>query len=65
MYAKFKIEVLNNSVLNLDIMMFFLVIFYWRAMDGHSKREVLEIFNMDKNNAIGRFLFWNRQPIGQ
>ena len=65
MYAKFKIEVLNNSELNLDIMMFFLVIFYWSAMDGHSKREVLEIFNMNKNNAIGRFLFWNRQPIGQ
>ena len=65
MYAKFKIEVLNNSELNLDIMMFFLVIFYWSAMDGHSKREVLEIFNMNKNNAIARFLFWNRQPIGQ
>ena len=67
MYAKFKIEVLNNSGLNLDIMMFELVIFYWSAMDayGHSKREVLEIFNMNKNNAIGRFLFWNRQPIGQ
>ena len=65
MYAKFKIEVLNNSGLNLDIMMFFLVIFYWSAMDGHSKREVLEIFNMNKKNAIGRFLFWNRQPIGQ
>ena len=63
MYAKFKIEVLNNSELNLDIMMFFLVI--WSAMDGHSKREVLEIFNMNKNNAIGRFLFWNRQPIDQ
>ena len=30
-----------------------------------SKREVLEIFNINKNNAIGRFLFWNRQPIGQ
>ena len=65
MYAKFQIEVLNNSELSLDIMMFFLVIFYWSAMDGHSKREVLEIFNMNKNNAIGRFLFWNRQLIGQ
>ena len=47
--------------------MFFLVIFYWSAMDayGHSKREVLEIFNINKNNGIGRYLFWNRQPIGQ
>ena len=65
--SKFKIEVLNNSRLNLDIMMFFLVIFYWSAMGayGHSKREVLEIFNINKNNGIGRLLFWNRQPIGQ
>ena len=47
--------------------MFFLVIFYWSAIDayGHSKREVLEIFNINKRNGIGRFLFWNRQPIGQ
>ena len=29
-------------------MMFTLITFYWSAMDGHSKREVLEIFNMDK-----------------
>ena len=65
MYAKFKIEVLNNSGLNLGIMMFSLIIFYWSAMDGHSKREVLEIFNMNKNNAIDRFLFLNRQAIGQ
>ena len=65
MYAKFKIEVLNNSGLNLGIMMFSLIIFYWSAMDGHSKREVLEIFNMNKNNAIDRFLFLDRQPIGQ
>ena len=28
--------------------MFTLITFYWSAMDGHSKREVLEIFNMDK-----------------
>ena len=46
-------------------MMFSLIIFIWSAMDGHSKREVLEIFNMNKKNATGRFLFWNRQPIGQ
>ena len=65
MYAKFKIEVLNNSGLNLGIMIFSLIIFYWSAMDGHSKCEVLEIFNMNKNNAIDRFLFLNRQPIGQ
>ena len=65
MYAKFKIEVLNNLGLNLGIMMFSLIIFYWSAIDGHSKREVLEIFNMNKNNAIDRFLFLNRQPIGQ
>ena len=24
-------------------------------MDGHSKREVLEIFNMNKKNVIGHF----------
>ena len=29
-------------------MMFTLITIYWSAMDGHSKREVLEIFNMDK-----------------
>ena len=28
--------------------MFTLITIYWSAMDGHSKREVLEIFNMDK-----------------
>ena len=28
-------------------MMFSFIIFYWGAMDGHSKREVLEIFNMN------------------
>ena len=32
-------------------------------MDGHSKREVLEIFNMNYKNVISSFLFLNRQPI--
>ena len=27
-------------------MMFSLIIFYWSAIDGHCKSEVLEIFNM-------------------
>ena len=39
--------------------------FYWSAMDGHSKREVLEIFNMNKKNAIARFRFLNPPPICQ
>ena len=26
-------------------------------MDGHSKREVLEIFDMNRKNVIARFLF--------
>ena len=30
--------------------MFTLITFNWSAMDGHSKREVLEIFDMDKKN---------------
>ena len=46
-------------------MMFSLLIFYWSAMDGHSKREVLEIFDIDKKNVIARCLFLNRPPIGQ
>ena len=29
-------------------MMFSLIIFDWSAMDGHSKCEVLEIFNMNE-----------------
>ena len=29
-------------------MMFSLIIFDWSAMDGHSKSEVLEIFNMNE-----------------
>ena len=27
-------------------MMFFVIVFYWSAMDGHSKRDGLEKFNM-------------------
>ena len=34
-------------------------------MDGHSKREVLEIFNMNKKDGIARFLFLTRPPTGQ
>ena len=46
-------------------MMFFLIIFHWSAMDGHSKGEVLEIFKMNKKNVIARFFSFNRLPIGQ
>ena len=46
-------------------MMLFLIIISWSAMDGHSKREMLEIFNMNKKKVIARFLFLNRPPIGQ
>ena len=45
--------------------MFFLIIFSSSAMDGHSKCEVLEIFNLNKTNVIARFLFLNRPPISQ
>ena len=34
-------------------------------MHGDSKREVLEIFNMNQKNVIARILFLNRPPIGQ
>ena len=34
-------------------------------MDGHTKREVLEILHMNKKNVIACFLFLNRPPIGQ
>ena len=41
----------------------------WSVMDGHSKREVLEVFNMNykerKKDGIARFLFLNRPPTGQ
>ena len=46
-------------------MMLFLITISWSAMDGHSKREMLEIFNMNKKKVIARFLFLNRPPIGQ
>ena len=46
-------------------MMFSLTIFYWSAVDGHFKREELEIFNTNYKNVIARFLFLNRPPIGQ
>ena len=46
-------------------MVFSLITFYWSAIDGHSKREVLEIFNMNEKNVIAIFLFLNRPPIGQ
>ena len=34
-------------------------------MDSHSKREVLEIFNISKKNVIAGFLFLNPPPICQ
>ena len=34
-------------------------------MDGHSKREVLEILNMIEKNVIALFLFLNQPLIGQ
>ena len=34
-------------------------------MVSHSKREVLEIFNMNKKNVIAGFLFFNPPPICQ
>lgn len=34
-------------------------------MDGHSKREVLEIFNTNKKHVIARFLLLNPPPICQ
>ena len=46
-------------------MMLFLIIISWSAMDGHSQREMLEIFNMNKKKVIAWFLFLNRPPIGQ
>ena len=46
-------------------MMLFLITISWSVMDGHSKREMLEIFNMNKKKVIARFLFLNRPPIGQ
>ena len=34
-------------------------------MDDHSKREVSEIFNMNKKDGIARFPFLNRPQTGQ
>ena len=34
-------------------------------MDGHFKREVLEIFNMNEENGIALFVFLNPPPISQ
>ena len=33
-------------------MIFSLTIFYWSAVDGHFKREELEIFNMNYKNLL-------------
>ena len=46
-------------------MVFSLITFYWSVMDGYSKREVLEIFNVNYKNVIARFLLLKLQPIGQ
>ena len=46
-------------------MVFSLITFYWIVMDGYSKREVLEIFNVNKRNVIARVLLLKLQPIGQ
>ena len=46
--------------------MFSLIIFYESAMDGHSKRELLEISNMNEENGTARFFFLlNPPPISQ
>ena len=66
MCAKFKIKVLTNSSLNYGIKNdIFCPNFYWSAMDGHSKREVLEILNMSYKNVIARFLLLSPPPICQ
>ena len=46
MYAKFEIKIENFEICAFK-MMFSLIIFYWSALDGHSKREELEIFQMN------------------
>ena len=40
-------------------MMFFLIIISWSTMDSHSKREVIEVFNMNKKKVFARFLSSN------
>ena len=48
MHPKFKINILNDSRLYLAIKMTFsLIIFYGSGMDGRSKPELLEIFDMN------------------
>ena len=46
-------------------MIFSLMNFSWSAIDGLSKRQVLEIFDMNKKNVFAWFLFLNRPPIRQ
>ena len=41
-------------------MMFSLNIFYWSAMDGHSKREVLEIFDNELKKCYRSISFLKR-----
>ena len=41
-------------------MMFSLNIFYWSAMDGHSKREVLEIFDNELEKGYRAISFLKR-----
>ena len=41
------------------------MIFSWSAIDGHSKPEVLEIFNKNKKNVLALFLVLNWPPIGE
>ena len=44
--------------------MFSLIIFHESAMDGHSKRELLEISNMNEENGTARFFFcWTRHQF--
>ena len=66
MYPKIKTRVLNYSRLNLGIEndVYPYNFLFISAMDGKSNREVLEIFNMNKN-VIPRFLILNPPPICQ
>ena len=41
-------------------MMFSLVIFYWSATDGHSKREVLEKFDNELEKCYRSISFLKR-----
>ena len=44
---------------------FSLIIFFWGAMDSHSKREEFEIFNCNEKNFIAWFLFLHLPPFCQ